>query len=83
MIGPYTCYACGKRTKGTREFILTACLEDDGGRRVPVGPCCLRRIKACSSLAPFSYQPPKGGPKLYFNEKVRALGLANGISENA
>ena len=76
MIGPYTCYACGKRTKGARDFMLTVCLEDDDGRRVPVGPDCYRRVKACSQLAPFSYQPTKGGPRLFFDEQTRRDALS-------
>ena len=68
MIGPYNCYACGKRTKGTRSYTLTAVLVDDDGRRVPVGPDCQRRIKAADV---HGFEPPKGGPRLFFTEEWR------------
>jgi hypothetical protein len=68
MIGPYTCYACGKRTKGTRDFMLTVCLEDDDGRRVPVGPDCYRRVRGQGH---FGFQPTKGGPRLFIDEAAR------------
>lgn len=71
MIGPYNCYACGKRTR-SREFMLTVCLADDDGRRVPVGPDCYRRIK---NQRHYGFQPHRGGPVLYYDEADRAFGI--------
>jgi hypothetical protein len=73
MTGPYECYACGKRTKGVRSFTLTVCLSDDDGRRVPVGPDCHKKTRLAGVRG---YQPPKGGPRLYFSEDVRAKALS-------
>ena len=72
MNGPYKCYACGKWTKGTRPCALTACLADDDGARVCVGPDCLKRIKAAGAKG---YIPPLGGPRLFYNEDIRREGL--------
>jgi hypothetical protein len=69
VIGPYECYACGKRTRGIRPAALTAVLIDDDGRRVQVGPDCLHQIKVAG---PDGYASRKGaGPRLFFSEANR------------
>lgn len=75
MIGPYECYACGKRTRGTRPAMLTALLADDDGRYVPVGPDCRRRIVASGSLG---YLPTLGGPRLFSGDASRSEFLRRG-----
>ena len=73
-IGPYTCYACGKRTRGTRPAMLTVCLIDDDGQRVPIGPDCYRHTRNARALG---YQPPRGGPRLFYSESDRESYLSN------
>lgn len=68
MIGPYECYACGKVTRGTRPVMLAVVLVDDDGRRVPVGPDCLRHTLRAGAVG---YVPRRGGPRLFYNEKWR------------
>ncbi len=79
MIGPYDCYACGKRTRGTRPAMLTAVLFDDDGRRVPVGPDCLKHVRVAGAEG---YQPWRGGPRLFFNESLRESWLARPKTPN-
>ena len=71
MVGPYTCYACGKMTRSAREFPLQAVLEDDDGNTVWVGPDCHKKTRAEDG-----YQPPRGGPRLFFNQAQRKAWLA-------
>ena len=71
MTGPYECYACGKWTRGTRPAALVALLEDDDGRPVPVGPDCHAKTRAEDG-----YQPPNGGPRLFFTQAQREAWLA-------
>jgi hypothetical protein len=71
MVGPYVCYACGKMTRGTREFPLQAVLEDDDGNLVWVGPDCHKKTRAEGG-----YQPTRGGPRLFFNQAQREAWLA-------
>jgi hypothetical protein len=71
MIGPYECYACGKWTRGTRPAALVAVLVDDNGGLVHVGPDCHKKTRREDG-----FQPPRGGPRLFFNQAQRERWLA-------
>jgi len=77
MLGPYECYACGKMTKGTRSAKLVAVLEDDDGRLVYVGPDCHKKTRG-----PDGFKPPRGGPRLFFNQARREEWLARNMGPN-
>lgn len=72
MTGPYECYACGKMTRGTVKAKRVAFLLDDGGAMVFVGPDCHRHIQRGGNSG---YQPPRGGPRLFFSQLCRTAYL--------
>lgn len=55
------CFACDKKVKNSRYFAHTL----DGQENVLVGFECAKNILICKGLE-MGYQPPKGGPKLFF-----------------
>lgn len=56
------CFACGKRLSKNK---LGQHLADtrDGQTNLPVGSDCYKKIISAGELG---YQPPKGGPRLYW-----------------
>lgn len=59
------CFACGRRLVRPEEAFLTDRLSDGRSYTVYVGPECIKLVKRAGSDG---YQPPKGGPRLYFND---------------
>ena len=58
------CFVCDKKLKQTKYLVITI-----DGQTVYVGPECFKRI----IKTPGGYQPPLGGPKLYYRECLTGI----------
>lgn len=67
---PEDCFACGRKMIRPETVFLEDKRSDGLQYDVYVGTECFKHVRAAS---PSGYQPPRGGPKLYFfSEDARA-----------
>jgi len=74
---PEDCFACGRKMIRPETVFLEDRLSNGLQYDVSVGPECFKHVREAS---PAGYQPPRGGPKLYFtaSDAIAALAEGNG-----
>lgn len=70
--GIENCFACGKRLVRPEFVFLTDTVREDQHYEVFVGPECFSKVRAAGEAG---YQPPRGGPRLYFTSAYATKAL--------